>query len=53
MARAAWRRAAIDLGEVVLRIEAELRRQAGIAGVEDAVEFLLGAARVVAQACIW
>ncbi len=39
----------IDLGEVVLRIEADLRRQAGIAGIEDAVELLLGAVRVIAQ----
>jgi hypothetical protein len=43
----------IDLGEIFLRIESQLRRQAGIGEVEDAVEFLLGAARVVAQACIW
>jgi hypothetical protein len=39
----------VDLGEIVLRIESQLRRQAGIGDVEDAVEFLLGAIRVVAQ----
>ncbi len=39
----------INLGEIVLRIEGQLRRQAGIGDVEDAVEFLLGATRVVAH----
>jgi hypothetical protein len=43
----------IDLGEIFLRIESQLRRQAGIGDVENAVEFLLGTIRVVAQGCIW
>ena len=39
----------VNLSEILLRIEGQLRRQAGIGDVEDAVEFLLGAARVVAH----
>ena len=40
---------AVNLREIVLRIKGQLRRQAGIGDVEDAVEFLLGATRVVAH----